>query len=224
MRLVRVFVASPGDVKHERRRLVGVISRLNVHYAEQAVFTLVRWEDYFYRAHKTFQLQIPESADCDIVISIFGNRLGSPLPEEFERRLPDGSAYPSGSAYELLSALAAAERVDKPDVFVFRKTTLPTFELRQNREFEAARAEWLRLQAFFDDWFYTPEGAFRRATNAFASTDDFETNVEELLMGWAGRELKAPPNLKFADGSSPFRGLESFDFQHAAFFSYGTER
>ena len=48
-------------------------------------------------AHATFQTQIPEAADSDVVIAIFRNRLGTELPPDFPR-MPDGEHYPSGAA------------------------------------------------------------------------------------------------------------------------------
>ena len=79
----RLFVSSPGDVGAERARLEAVVERLNAEFKDRARFDAVRWETNFYSAHETFQKQIPEAADCDLVVAIFRARLGSPLPEGF---------------------------------------------------------------------------------------------------------------------------------------------
>jgi eukaryotic-like serine/threonine-protein kinase len=118
-RTVQVFVASPDDVRFERARLDHIVARLNGAFSKAAYFRCFRWEHEFYKAHKSFQDQIPEPAACDIVIVIFGTRLGTELPEDFEKRLPDGAPYPSGTAYELLSAVAAADLHERPDVYVW---------------------------------------------------------------------------------------------------------
>ena len=54
-------------------------------------FETVRWETSYYSAHDTFQKQIPEAADCDVVVAIFRARLGTQLPANF-RACPIGRA------------------------------------------------------------------------------------------------------------------------------------
>jgi hypothetical protein len=94
----RIFVSSPGDAQFERLRVDRVVARLNGELAGAVRFVTVRWETEFYRAHDTFQAQIPLSTDCNLVVAIFRTRLGTELPPEFAR-MPDGEAYPSGTAY-----------------------------------------------------------------------------------------------------------------------------
>src|SRR5258706_10319741 len=124
MRSVRLFLSSPGDVDHERRRVDRVAERLNAEYVDIARIETIRWEIGFYSAHTDFQHQIPEAADCDIVVAIFWSRLGTELPPHFPR-MPDGDAYPSGTAYEVLTAIRARETRPSPDIFVFRKNQRP---------------------------------------------------------------------------------------------------
>ena len=90
MERFRIFVSSPNDVSHERRRVERVIERLNGEFAGVAHLAAIRWETEFYQAHTTFQAQIPASTECDIVIAIFHGRLGTELPPDFER-MPDVS-------------------------------------------------------------------------------------------------------------------------------------
>ncbi len=223
MRTVRIFVSSPGDVDHERRRIDRVVERLNGEFAEIAKLETIRWETEFYRADKTFQDQIPEAAECDIVVAIFRGRIGTELPPEFAK-LPDGSPYPSGTAYEVLSAIAAARTKQLPDVYVFRNNDPPLVRLDDP---EAARVaeQWQRLKAFFDTWFVGTEGPFKAAFHNFSSPDDFEVQVERLLRGWLeekvlhGRAVLWP----IATKGSPFRGLEAFGAKHSAVF-FGRSR
>ena len=75
---------------------------------------------------EAFSRRSRKSADCDIVITIFWGRLGTELPDDFSERLPDGTPYPSGTAYEVLSALRRRKaNQHRPDVFVFRKNVIP---------------------------------------------------------------------------------------------------
>ena len=78
-RVVHLFVSSPGDVDAERKRVEFVAERLNGLFAGVARFETIRWETKFYAAHKSFQPQIREASDCDIIIGIFWARLGSEL-------------------------------------------------------------------------------------------------------------------------------------------------
>src|SRR5947209_17388385 len=108
VREIKVFISSPGDVNDERERLMSVITKLDVRLGSAARLRAINWPDYFYKADSTFQQQIEQAASCDIVISIFWSKLGTELPPEFAERLPDGRPYPSGTAYEVLTALEAA--------------------------------------------------------------------------------------------------------------------
>ena len=66
----------PGDARFERSRLERVAERLNGEFQGVARLVAIRWETEFYKAHDTFQAQIPGAAQCDIVVAIFRGRLG----------------------------------------------------------------------------------------------------------------------------------------------------
>jgi tetratricopeptide (TPR) repeat protein len=224
MRVVRLFVSSPGDVEHERRRVERVAERLNSEFAAVARIETIRWERHYYGAHATFQSQIPEAAECDVVIAVFWSRLGSELPPDFPP-MPDGEPYPSGTAYEVLTAIQARKSRALPDIFVFRKTARPQFTIDDDHALEQARMQWGSLKAFFERWFVTAQGHFRAAFHEFQTADELETKTEELLRGWLeervlhGRSVPWPIGLK----GSPFRGLEHFDTEHTAVF-FGRSR
>ena len=218
-REISVFVASPDDVPFERMRLERVVARLNNEYDETAAFRLIKWEQRQYLAYKTFQAQIPEAAACDVVIVIFGAKLGTELPGEFEPRLPDGGPYPSGTAYELLTSITAEERYERPAVYVFRKSGRPTVDIADRAAFETANREWERLEQFFQTWFRTPSGSFRKADNRFADVEEFEEKIDSILRQWARRYVAIAPKWQIDSDGSPFRGLKPFDARHArAFF------
>ena len=109
MRSVRVFVSSPGDTHFERMRVERVVERLNGEFSGVAKLEAIRWESKYYQARTTFQQQIPEAADCDLVIAILRHRLGTELPDDFPT-MPNGEPYPSGTAYEILSAIEASKQ------------------------------------------------------------------------------------------------------------------
>jgi hypothetical protein len=214
----RIFVSSPGDVGHERRRVDRVVERLNGEFAGIARLEAIRWETEFYQAHATFQAQIPASTECDMVVAIFRGRLGTELPPDFERQ-PDGSPYPSGTAYEVLTAMAARRENPFPDIFVFRHTEPPSVRL-DDPEAAKVQDQWQRLKTFFDTWFLTKQGHFQAAFHNFESTDDFEQQLERMLRRWLGDKVLHGRSVLWpiATKGSPFRGLASFGAKHTAVF------
>ena len=219
MKTVRVFVSSPGDTQFERMRVERVAERLNGEFAGVALLKTERWEGKHYKAHATFQQQIPEARDCDIVIAILRHRLGTELPEDFAH-MPDGEPYPSGTAYEILTAIEASKGKGLPDVYMFRFTEPPLVRLDDDATNRVVTDQWKRLKTFFAKWFQTAEGKFKLAFQTFKTTDEFEGEVESLLRTWLeekilkGRSVLWPIDTK----GSPFRGLAPFSTKHAPVF------
>jgi tetratricopeptide (TPR) repeat protein len=223
VRVVRVFVSSPIDVAPERGRAQAVAAKLNREYEGLVKFETVLWEERFYKADRSFQPQIPESVACDIVVSIFWTRIGTEQPADFPR-MPDGRPYPSGTAYELLTALEASKSKGVPDVYVFRKTAdapMPTADAERRRQ---AQAQLDALEAFWSEWFKAEKGQFKAAFQSFASTDGFEQQLEGLLRQWLETHGLLGPRLAWPkENGSPFRGLAPFEAEHAAVF-FGRSR
>ena len=217
-RVVKVFVSSPIDVAPERGRAQAVAAKLNREYEGRVRFEPVLWEEQFYKADRSFQPQISEAVACDIVVSIFWTRIGSELPADFPR-MPSGERYPSGTAYELLTALTASKAKGIPDVYVFRKTadaTLPTADAVRRRQ---AQTQLDALEAFWSEWFKSETGEFKAAFQAFATTDAFERQLEQLLRQWLESNGLLGPRLTWPkEKGAPFPGLAPFEAEHAAVF------
>ncbi len=135
--------------------------------------------------------------------------------------MPNGEPYPSGTAYEVLSAIQAREKQESPDVYVFKKTAEPLISLSDRKKLEIARDQWERLATFFQTWFVKSSGEFRAAFQTFDTTDEFEQHFERLLRGWMDENvfdehhvLAWPIELK----GSPFCGLAPFEASHAPVF------
>ena len=179
----------------------------------------IRWETSYYSAHDTFQKQIPEAADCDVVVAIFRGRLGTPLPAGFPH-LPTGEAYPSGTAYEVLSAIEVRKAgKGLPDVYVFRYPNAPSVLLDAPDRAEI-ELQWGRLKKFFDTWFRTKAGEFVAAFQTYASTDDFATQVEDCLRQWLARRgfLAHGRVWDRVLHGSPFPGLAAFGADRGSVF------
>lgn len=214
---LRLFVSSPGDVTEERRRVDLVVERLNAEFDGRVRIEAIRWETSYYSAHDTFQKQIPEASECDLVLAIFRARLGTPLPESFPR-LPSGEAYPSGTAYEVLTAIER-RRVDKlPDVYVFRYPDSPAVSLDAPDRAEI-ELQWQRLKDFFDRWFRNKQGEFIAAFQSYATVDDFSTKVDDCLRQWLARRGYLSQGLVWdRSRGSPFPGLSAFEADRGRVF------
>lgn len=115
VRLLKVFVASPGDVQEERKAIEPVVQEINQTMGRRAgmMLDLVKWESGTYPgvAAGGPQAVIDEQMrveDCDVVIGIFWRRLGTPTP-----------TAPSGSASEIDRACESALSEGKPHVMVY---------------------------------------------------------------------------------------------------------
>jgi len=200
-----------------------VTAKLNREYEGLVRFETVLWEEHIYTADKSFQPQIPEAIASDIVVSILWTRIGTELPAD-SPRMANGKPYPSGTAYELLTALEASKAKGVPDVYVFRKTadaTLPTADAERRRQ---AQAQLDALEAFWSEWFRAEKGEFKAAFQNFPSTDAFEHQVELLLRQWLETRGFLGPRIAWPkEKGSPFRGLAPFEAEHAAVF-FGRDR
>jgi WD40 repeat protein/tetratricopeptide (TPR) repeat protein len=221
MQSYKIFVSSPGDVMLERRRVENVVSRLNGEFVGVARLETIRWETEFYQAHRTFQAQIPRSTECDLVVGILKWRLGTELPSDFDEKLADGRPYPSGTAYEILTAVETRRKgASLPDIFVFRFVASSPSVTVEDPNRARVEQDWQGLKAFFQEWFLTEQGHFKAAFNPYTSEDDFEAQLEQLLRKWVaskvagGRVVRWPIEVK----GSPFRGLAAFGAKHAPVF------
>ena len=116
-RHLRVFLASPGDVADERALALGVLEQLPYDPLLRGRITLetVAWDKpgagtpmlATMTPQEAIKKDLPTPAECDIVIVIFWSRMGMPLPAEWKK--PDGSGYLSGTEWEYLNALEAAD-------------------------------------------------------------------------------------------------------------------
>jgi eukaryotic-like serine/threonine-protein kinase len=199
VRKVTIFVSSPKDVAPERGRVQAVTAKLNREYEGLVRFETVLWEEQFYTADKSFQPQIRDPVASDIVVSIFWTRIGTELPTDFPR-MANGKAYPSGTAYELLTALEASKAKGVPDVYVFRKTAdaiLPMADAERRRQ---AQTQVDALEAFWGEWFKSEKGEFKAAFQYFPSTDSFEQQIELLLRQWLETRGLLGPRISLAEG------------------------
>ena len=136
--VLTVFVASPGDVAHERAFvrtfLESTLPKQLAHPGRQVHFQVVSWDHPEDRtpmlAHLTPQEAVIESkprpAGCDIVVVILWSRIGTKLdPAKFQK--PNGGGdYESGTEWEFEDAIGSPS---KPDVLVYRRADPPPIDV-----------------------------------------------------------------------------------------------
>ena len=146
---LRLFLSSPGDVTDERALAREVIERLESERAhrERLCLEIVAWDKPGASTAMPAHLEPQEALDrglrkpsaCDIVVVIFGYRMGTPLSAKHCK--PNGETYWSGTEYEYLDALNAARQQGIPEVLVYRKQGAPEVKL-DDPQFEEKRVQW----------------------------------------------------------------------------------
>ena len=124
VRIVTLFVASPGDVATERNHVADVAAALNRNMAAErdVQFRVVGYKtDVRPRVHeKGPQGPIDEDlpiAQCDIVVGILWKRFGTPIPE---------MGGETGTEHEIRAAIAASRQSGKAGSGdLFQRSPLP---------------------------------------------------------------------------------------------------
>lgn len=239
---LRVFISSPGDVTVERKIVMDVIENLpnRPAFRDKVAFRVIAWDKpgagTAMRAsmspQEAINAKLPLPSECDIVITLFWSRMGTP----FEL---DGEKFLSGTHWELLDALNA----NRPITLLYRRTEIPNIQLNDPKRANKLE-QFDTLEAFFkSDLFYDPAtGAIRRGYNSYPTPDDFrrdfETHFEECVLEILEnlaeqhhhevQELSPSPNIETITTKqwegSPFPGLRAFTEADAPiFFGRGRE-
>lgn len=220
MKPVKIFVASPNDALPERKTTSRVVERLQAEYQSLNI-ELYRYEDgHFFSAHDNYQAQIPDTTGFDIVVGIFWSHVGSPVPADYPK-LPDGRAYPSHTAFELLTAIQAREAgKDLPDVLVYRKQKELSVPVNDAAARQQRDEQLNQLTDFVSEWFENKDEGVIRVSQPFEDTEDFAQKLEHDLRAWL-RERRQPRTerkWRIEDDGSPFCGLSAFDGAHSRVF------
>jgi formylglycine-generating enzyme required for sulfatase activity len=115
-RIVTLFLASPGDVAPERMHVADAVQRVNRDMAHDrdVRFEVLDWKTH---ARPRVDEQGPQGpididmpvGKCDIVVGIFWNRFGTPIPE---------MGGQTGTEHEVRTAIASWRKSGKPEVVV----------------------------------------------------------------------------------------------------------
>ena len=223
---LRIFISSPGDVKPERRRAQLIIGKLAKTYARFFAIEPVLWEVEPMLASGSFQDQIVPPSETDILVLILWSRLGTPLPASTatrEYRGIDGRSPVTGTEWEFESALAAYQQKGAPHLLAYKKKAPPKAEYKSAADLQELAHQLQKLEAFWRAHFLD-KGEFKAAYGSFTDLDDFESRLENDLRKLIEQRIAAERTTEQGTQcpiwlvGSPFRGLESYQFEHAPIF------
>jgi formylglycine-generating enzyme required for sulfatase activity len=237
LRIIRIFISSPGDVQEERDIARGVIQQLGRTFAGRLQLQPVLWEELALGADKSFQKGIDlklSELNLDIAVFILWSRLGSAT----EPLVLGDQVKPfrSGTEREWYLMLQAREDCVKrgvtprPDILVYTRNDDVSFEERLRGKTDESKAadvqQKLNLTQFVKEEFHdTESGVNVRAYHNFDQPTTFakqlRTHLTNLLESTYGVELDRPYWDVDVLGP-PFRGLDVFEFEHAPIF-FGRE-
>jgi WD40 repeat protein/serine/threonine protein kinase len=169
------------------------------------------------------QEQIPNTAEFDLVISILWSRLGALLDPTL--KTPDGNPLGSGTEYEIACALENAKKNrGVPPLHVYRNSLKPTLPLEPKEEREGFGRQWDSLQEFFACWENNSVAKRLGTFSSYRNLEEFEELFREHFRDFLADQLKEEIGQKGSGKkerrwkSSPFRGLDVFNFEHAPIF------
>ena len=114
-KILRAFLASPGDLQDERRAIRDVVVEFNESWADELGYQieLLGWEETVSGYGRPQHLINQEVDRCDLFIGMIWKRWGTP---------PSGSGeFTSGFHEEFERAMARRERGDSPEISLFFK-------------------------------------------------------------------------------------------------------
>jgi len=218
-RALKVFISSPEDVRPERLIAERVVERLGREFAYHFRIEPVLWEREPLVATHHFQEKIIPPHETDIVVVILWSRLGVTLPaDKFPG--PISKKPVTGTEWEFEDAVASYREHQLPDLLLYRKRAPITASLDDEAALELQRTQKRLVDEFMRRWFLDQDAkSFSAASREFASTAEFEELLETHLRELLRRHLKAEPMVTGIRWTKePFRGLLSFDYEHAPVF------
>ncbi|MBK1645033.1 hypothetical protein CKO25_10290 [Thiocapsa imhoffii] len=212
---VRIFVSSPSDLEHERALVKDVIAALTQEYLPYFDLQAILWEEEALTAAQSFQAGLLRPSECEIVLVMLWTRLGTPLAED-----PYGGM--TGTEWEFVDAVRASAHTGRPEVLVYKKSAPRMVDVNDAEATREALADRHRLDAFFREHFFNPDGSFSRAFREFANDRSFRQLLETQLRKLLNRRISAERRLAADAGDwrgSPFRDGVSFELKDERVFT-----
>ena len=196
--LIEVFLSSPGDVNAERGKVRAVAEEINHDpmYKDKVKLEVIAWDDphadvvmpVTLTPQQAIDLGMKRPSECQICITLFWARMGTPLDTDAHGTKPDGTPYWSGTEWEYLDAVRGAKEngTGLPIVYLYRRTDEPPPPSpRPGQDIADAYIEYgtqrKRVQAFFAPLRDSVSGAMRGYYHEYAGLDAFAEMIEKHL-------------------------------------------
>nr|VFJ99257.1 MAG: AAA ATPase domain-containing protein [Candidatus Kentron sp. LFY] len=239
---LKIFLASPGDVSHERqlaREVIGYIP-YDPLLRERIDLKEIAWDTpgaqtplFAATSPQTSVIRnLSPPSECDLVVVILWSRIGTPLNRHYHRT-DNGGRYNSGTEWEYLDALNANRKQGTPDILVYRRTENPRIDVNDPKVHDAI-SQWQSVEEFFSG-FNDADGSALGGYNPYKTPDEFRRQFESHLKAFIRQRLDARtqrPSVSVEAGGSPleywegspFPGLRAFTPDDAPiFFGRGRE-
>jgi hypothetical protein len=182
-RTLRIFLSSPSDVAEERQRARKLIERLNKDHLLKGRFDFeaVSWEDpdvppFMLKPQQAVNRGLAKPSDCDIVVVLFWNRMGTEL-DRSEGARANGEPYRSGTEWELENALSAPTQPDRPVILLYRRSGFtPDASDPDDPKLKEQLDQRRKVNAFFQELRQRKQFA-----TEVAGADEFEKRLENDL-------------------------------------------
>jgi ketosteroid isomerase-like protein len=179
------------------------------------------WEYQDFKSEQEYRERIPNTGQYDLVICILWSRLGTKISPGFV--MPDGSQPTSATEYEIAWVLDQMTRTPGfPELHVYRNRSTPVTPSEPKDEREITFEHWDSVQDFFATW--GRGEAFANACDDYSDLQEFEELFREHFRAFVKQQLEREiiPRRHWQRAPywklNPYRGLQSFDYEHAAIF------
>src|ERR1700724_3001773 len=181
------------------------------------------WEHQDSKAEPEYCEHIRNPGQYDLVINILWSRLGTRSASMFV--MPDGSQPRSATEYEVGWVLDQSKRTPGfPGLHVYRNRATPAAPLEPKEKRENLCRQWDAMQEFCAAWEKNGGTEFRECLHDYLDLEEFESLFREHFRDFLARQLdrekclkKALRKVRYLE-SNPYRGLNFFDFEHAAIY------
>lgn len=220
---LQVFISSPSDVRPERLIAERVAKRLGREFASHFIIEAKLWEREPLVATHTFQEKITLPRETDIVVVILWSRLGAPLPADKFRGAITGNTV-TGTEWEFEDAWHAStsSKDHLPNLLLYRKTAKITVSYMDEAVVHEGLKQKRMVDEFMTRWTRSNDGkTFAAAWWEFEETATFEELLETHLRALIHRRLQQTGDDEInrpVFHGRPFRGLLSFEPEHAPIF------
>ncbi|BAY87863.1 hypothetical protein NIES267_73870 (plasmid) [Calothrix parasitica NIES-267] len=174
--LIKIFLASPGDVKTERSHVQKVIATINrtIAHSKGITFRVVGSENaypgYGQDGQTIINQQIGKMDEYDLFILIMKDRFGSPTKSAKSGRI----RCASGTVEEFQRARKAHQKTGKPDIWFYSGSMKQDIRKKKDKEQQS------KVKAFKTRYINKKCGLFKEYKNP----SDFKNQLHEQLTLW----------------------------------------